>query len=182
VTGKELIEKYAAGDRDFALTDLRGANLRGADLGSADLRSADLSNANLSNANLGSADLGSADLRGADLSNANLKGADLRCVNLRSANLRLADLKGADLSGAKRDIFVIDRVLCFGCCGYWWLAYTTTSGLIVLEYGCETHSVEEWQAKNEDLASQHKSDEKDRYTVLIASLLSHIAAAKEIGP
>jgi hypothetical protein len=87
---KELLEKYAAGERNF-----RGANLIGADLGGADLRGADLRGANLS-----WADLRGADLRGANLTGANLIGANLIGANLIGANLTCADLYEADLSGA----------------------------------------------------------------------------------
>jgi hypothetical protein len=70
MTSKELIEKYAAGERDF-----RGANLHGASLYGANLH-------------------------GANLHGANLRCADLRCANMRCADLRDADLHGASLYGA----------------------------------------------------------------------------------
>ncbi|MBD1924653.1 pentapeptide repeat-containing protein [Microcoleus sp. FACHB-831] len=57
---KELLRRYAAGERNFARikfssqslceADLSGINLSGADLGALDLSRANLSNANLSRA------------------------------------------------------------------------------------------------------------------------------------
>ncbi len=44
---KELMGRYAKGDRGFSRSDLRGANLRWADLSGADLRGANLRGANL---------------------------------------------------------------------------------------------------------------------------------------
>jgi hypothetical protein len=57
VTGGELLERYAAGKRDFRGANLWGANLRRADLSGADLSGADLSQASLTGANLTGADL-----------------------------------------------------------------------------------------------------------------------------
>jgi len=119
----ELLERYAAGERNFIGVELSGADLRDAKLSNADLtgtnlrnvnlKNADLSNAtliatltaaDLSNANLSGARL-SGDLTEADLSNANLSGANLiaaklRVAKLRGANLANADLRYADLTGA----------------------------------------------------------------------------------
>ena len=100
-----IIERYAAGERDFSRADLSGADLRGAYLSGADLSRADLSRADLSRADLSRADLSGADLRGAylsgaDLSRADLSRADLSRAYLRGANLSRADLSRADLSGA----------------------------------------------------------------------------------
>ena len=75
MTGKELLEEYAQGRRDFIEIDLRGANLR-----YANLRGAVLRYANLHGANLRSANLRSADLRGADL---DFAGLPLRCGGLK---------------------------------------------------------------------------------------------------
>jgi uncharacterized protein YjbI with pentapeptide repeats/very-short-patch-repair endonuclease len=122
----ELLERYAAGKRDFFYlnlsgadlydADLSGANLSGADLSEADLSRAKLNNAilseaklgganlreaNLSKANLSKTDLGCANLREANLSKANLSKTDLGCANLREVNLCGADLRGADLNKAE---------------------------------------------------------------------------------
>jgi uncharacterized protein YjbI with pentapeptide repeats len=53
----KVLRRYAAGERDFRLEDLKGislikANLRGVDLTGANLSNSDLSDSDLSNANL----------------------------------------------------------------------------------------------------------------------------------
>ena len=70
ISGKELLRRYAAGERDFSGIDLRKA------------------------------DLSEADLRGINLSGADLRGADLRESNLRFANFQGANLEGAYLAKA----------------------------------------------------------------------------------
>jgi hypothetical protein len=81
---RELVERYAEGDRDF--NGFAGRNL-------------DLSGIDLSGANLFYAILADSDLRGANLAGAYLEGAYLRRANLMGVNLTGADLSGADLSG-----------------------------------------------------------------------------------
>lgn len=94
MTAEELIRRYAAGERDFSGTDLRGA-----DLSEADLRGVDLSEANLREANLSGANLSEVNLYKADLSGAKLHGASLRRANLRGARLGEAGpMTGAELS------------------------------------------------------------------------------------
>jgi hypothetical protein len=115
VTAKELLQRYAAGEREFAGADLKGAKLAGSKLAGADLRNADLCGAGLCGADLRDADLRNADLRGAYLEGAKLTNTDLRDADLwgaklagsklagadlRSADLELARLTGADLRGA----------------------------------------------------------------------------------
>jgi uncharacterized protein YjbI with pentapeptide repeats len=110
VTRAELLERYAAGERDFCGADLcyvnlygadlRGAELRRADLRDADLRRADLHGADLRYADLSRADLCRADLRDADLRRADLHGAKLTGAKLTGADLNWADLRYADLYGA----------------------------------------------------------------------------------
>ena len=56
VEAKELLERYAAGERDFARADLHRADLSEANVGGACLFGADLSTANLEGANLEEAD------------------------------------------------------------------------------------------------------------------------------
>jgi hypothetical protein len=85
----ELLERYAAGERNFIGVELSGADLRDAKLSNADLTGTNLRNVNLKNADLSNATL-IATLTAADLSNANLSGARLS-----------GDLTEADLSGAK---------------------------------------------------------------------------------
>ena len=110
MTAEELLERYAAGERDFSGVDLRGVNLSGANLYGVMLYDADLRGANLGGANLNGTKLSSADLRNADLSNANLSesnlcGAKLVGCNFRGTDLTNAgwcgDLTNVDLSGAE---------------------------------------------------------------------------------
>lgn len=96
---KELLARYAAGERKFIGADLNGADLSDANLSEADLTCVNLRNANLRNANLSNAIM-ICDLSAADLSNANLSGATL-CANLIDADLSNANLSGANLSAAK---------------------------------------------------------------------------------
>jgi uncharacterized protein YjbI with pentapeptide repeats/very-short-patch-repair endonuclease len=113
----EILERYAAGERNFSLVDfnliranlsgaslsgviLRRANLSRVILDQADLRRAILDQAYLRCANLRGANLSDANLRGANLDEANLRGANLRGANLNGAELYFTDLSGADLSGA----------------------------------------------------------------------------------
>ena len=69
---RELLERYAASERDFRRVDLNKADLPGANLSGANLFWVDLSGANLRKANLSWADLREADLYGANLSRATL--------------------------------------------------------------------------------------------------------------
>ena len=98
----ELIERYAAGERVFS-----GSDLRGVDLSEADLRGVDLSGANLRQANLSGADLSQVNLYGADLSGAKLRGTSLRGANLGAARLgstgatERARLDGAAVAAAQ---------------------------------------------------------------------------------
>jgi uncharacterized protein YjbI with pentapeptide repeats len=77
---QELIDLYAAGNRDFSGVHLDGVNLRGVDLSRADL-----SKANLSRADLSGATLYRVDLYEADLSEANLRGAAVTVEQLAEA-------------------------------------------------------------------------------------------------
>lgn len=105
-SASELLQRYAAGEREFEEVRLSGANLQGAilhgiDLSEAMLGNADLSRADLRGADLSWADLSSANLQGADLRGAILTRADLTRANLTRANLRKADLSLANLTGAQ---------------------------------------------------------------------------------
>ncbi|MCL5008637.1 MAG: pentapeptide repeat-containing protein, partial [Candidatus Marsarchaeota archaeon] len=84
-TGKEIVDLYNSGRRDFIRINAKGANLTGANL----------INANFSGANLKHVDFKYANLQGAYLQNADLSGADLREANLAGAYLQNADLSGA---------------------------------------------------------------------------------------
>ncbi|WP_413172945.1 pentapeptide repeat-containing protein [Anabaena azotica] len=129
-SAEELLNFYAAGERNFENSDLTAAilpgvnlrdiNLSGAILARADLSGADLSNAvllraNMSTAMLNKADFSHANLTRADFSRAvmtktifvqatmlrtNLSGTILLQANLENARLREANLKDANLRGA----------------------------------------------------------------------------------
>ncbi len=100
MTPKELLEKYAAGVRDFRGVDLGEEVLSWLNLRGADLRGANLTGANLNWSDLTGADLRSANLTGADLNWTNLNQADLREANLSGASMSATALHGADWSGA----------------------------------------------------------------------------------
>lgn|GEM_PF-2942764 len=101
----QLIEKYEAGERNFAQINLKdealpGINLTLADLQEANLVWSDLSKASLSHANLTSAQVRHANLEGASLQGAKLQGTDLQGTNLKGANLSWAILRGTNLTDA----------------------------------------------------------------------------------
>ncbi len=102
----EILNKYAAGVRDFsganlAEMNLSGTNLSGVDLSEANLSVTNLSGANLSDANLSRARLNVARLSGANLSRANLTQANLNVTNLIRADLRKANLNHVSLIRAE---------------------------------------------------------------------------------
>src|SRR5919202_698239 len=98
----ELLERYAAGERDFRGTFLfcvglsratrLGGRLLYKSLFGALLTSANLECVNLQGAFLTSANLEAANLEAAFLTSANLSGANLSGANLSGVNLRDADL------------------------------------------------------------------------------------------
>jgi Pentapeptide repeats (8 copies)/Nuclease A inhibitor-like protein len=127
ISSKELIERYANGERDFTnyseidfqrvnlpgidLSDVRlaetffsGANLIGANLSNAFLRYAhldlycNLMNSNMTGANLHGAMMSNANLSQSDLQDADLREAELIDVNLSSANLINANLENTLLN------------------------------------------------------------------------------------
>ncbi|WP_437968157.1 toll/interleukin-1 receptor domain-containing protein [Sorangium sp. So ce260] len=100
----ELLERYAAGEREFWGARLREANLAAADLSNVELWRADLTGANLEGARLHQADL-----HEAVLDRTNLYGG-----HLCSANLTKAALKGADLSRADVEQALFDAVRASG--------------------------------------------------------------------
>jgi DNA-binding XRE family transcriptional regulator len=125
LSAEDLLERYAAGERDFSGiylirlkfgkkfpmgVDLSGINLSGSNLSESDLRKVNLSGANLSGADLSNcwikkANLSEANLSGADLSNclienANLSGANLSGANLKNTQMTESNLSGADLTSA----------------------------------------------------------------------------------
>ncbi|MEM7580476.1 MAG: pentapeptide repeat-containing protein [Cyanobacteria bacterium P01_A01_bin.80] len=102
---RELQERYADGERDFANIDLYGANLvdivlTGANLAGATLFSVNLEGADLRDVNLENANLQQANLTAVDLTGANLTGAILRRANLTDASLDKAICEGTVFTGA----------------------------------------------------------------------------------
>lgn len=100
LTTEELLEAYAAGERDFRRANLKYARLTGATLRGASFHGADLTGADLDGADLSSVDFPRAKLHHADLSAARLFSADLNGADLSKAWLSGADLTGAVLRGA----------------------------------------------------------------------------------
>lgn len=133
---EELLQRYAAGERDFSEINIEGsdelyrANLSGINLSNSSVGEIFMEGSNLSGANLRGTQLGQTclrntnlqgtDLAGADLSHANLDGADLtgaqliraclRNVTMRGANLTDADLTGSEIE-LIRDMFE-DSIFC----------------------------------------------------------------------
>ena len=113
---KELLDRYAKGERDFREAYLRGAYLQEANLQEANLRGAYL--------------------RGADLQGANLRGADLRGANLQGAYLQGANLRWANLRGALGNMLQVKSMQIE--------TYPITYTKDVLQIGCERRTFEEW--------------------------------------
>jgi uncharacterized protein YjbI with pentapeptide repeats len=112
ITAIELLERYAAGERNFngielipdpqrniydsSSGDIHG--LEGADLRGISLRGANLRGVMLTDADLSEADLFGACLFCATLANTTLKGANLYSVSLVQAGCAGANFDGADLT------------------------------------------------------------------------------------
>lgn len=119
---EQLLDRYAAGERNFRAillkeVDLTGVNLRGIDFYQATIENTIFADADLREANLGEVYTVGLDLHGANLSSASLfeatlNNADLSNANLSNAQLAFADLNGANLSGANlRNVRMIDTSL-----------------------------------------------------------------------
>ncbi len=94
MTAEELLERYAAGERDFS-----GANLYGAELTGANLTGANLTGANLNGANLTDANLTDANLSEASLGDTKFVGCIFHGTELSNAAWS-GDISDVDLSGA----------------------------------------------------------------------------------
>ncbi|WP_373543183.1 pentapeptide repeat-containing protein [Chamaesiphon sp.] len=134
---RELRERYAAGERNFAgytvksggdefYGDFTGINLVNARLDEAymegiifrdtDLRSAVLVDCCLNAADLTNADLRGCDLRGAKFGAANLTGADLRDAifnntDFYGANLTNANFSGVTLNASLRNAIFLNTIM-----------------------------------------------------------------------
>lgn len=114
ITAIELLERYAAGERNFAgviitsdrfcttieRADLSDIILSGAYLYQFRLREVVLTNAKLIGVYMYGVDLQFANLRRADFTGATLAGACLECADLSFACLNGANLTGANVNGA----------------------------------------------------------------------------------
>lgn len=111
ITFKELLERYAAGERKFSgitlvldtpFRELDEWELQGVNLSKAILKGADLDKITLwmHGINLSGADLRNVDLNYARFIEADLSGANLSRACLWRASLDRANLAGANLSGA----------------------------------------------------------------------------------
>ena len=137
MTAEQLLEAYAAGERDFRGADLFGADLRSAHLNGADLRGAFLRDANLSYA----------DLRGADLSFANLTGANL--------NRALIDAAPPWLVQGSRHLIkhLQPGRIVIGCCDLTIQQWLDSGGAIGLEKGYSRAQIEEYRRYVELIAA-----------------------------
>jgi uncharacterized protein YjbI with pentapeptide repeats len=102
---EELLERYAAGERNFIGLYIDGSDeLCGADLSNTNFRGAVfdellLEKTNFSHANLRGVIFGLVGLRGANLQGADLCGASIGLSELGGANLTASNLAGAYLEG-----------------------------------------------------------------------------------
>ena len=102
--------------------------------------------------NLSGTDLSWVDLRNTDLRNADLIGADLRCADLRNADLRNADLRNADLTWTDLRWVNLSGTLGDGVeikslnIGTYPITYTKD----IVNIGCESHTLEEWKAFDDE--------------------------------
>ncbi len=95
-SSEDLLNRYAAGERNFNNSALADARLDHADLKGSDLSYADLSRSHLSQANLRGADLSYALLEDAILTQTDLRGASLIGTSLLQTDLSETLLERAD--------------------------------------------------------------------------------------
>jgi hypothetical protein len=155
MTKEELLQCYAAGERDFSYADLHKADLRGANLNEANLECANVNFANLRYANLSwtnlkGANLSYSDLTGINLRHADLTGATLRYANLYGAALCDANLTNADLHGVIGNMKEIKTLQL----EKWQITYTKR----VMAIGCEQHTIEEWRNFTDDEINKMDDD------------------------
>ncbi|MEM8545528.1 MAG: pentapeptide repeat-containing protein [Cyanobacteria bacterium P01_H01_bin.119] len=98
MNAEELLERYAAGHRDFTGVNLNETSLIGADLPHLVLRNASLNVTNLNSTNLSHGDFAGASFNVSRLSGANLSFANLAGAKLNVANLIRAVATGANLT------------------------------------------------------------------------------------
>lgn len=97
---EELLERYAAGERDFSGVDLSGVNLIEVGLEGINLEGAILRGTEFDRSDLRGAIFRNADLEGADFFLACLNGTDFRGANLKKCRIIEASLIRANFKGA----------------------------------------------------------------------------------
>jgi uncharacterized protein YjbI with pentapeptide repeats len=188
MSAKELLQRYADGERDFSWVDLSlktfnklgSVNLSGANLSHASLYLTDLSHADLSMVDLSwswmdNTKLRGANLQGANLSNARLKNVKLMGANLSGGNLSRADLhmtiwgwEGANLCGANLLNATISDALS--------LRLVDKRGAIMPNGSCVPDTLN--KAQLQPLAKEHPK-ELESIDQTVSTEIKDIAAAKE---
>lgn len=152
MTPRDAVEVHAAECRAAAKVgapalaytgpSLSGANLAGAYLYDADLCEIDLSDADLTEARLSGASLAGARLCGANLVGAHLSGTDLAGADLTGAHLPEGTALGKAIGDFDGD--------------YWWWAVLLRDGSVLLQYGCERHTLDWWREQGPELSVRHE--------------------------
>lgn len=106
MSAEELLERYAAGERDFA-----GVDLHGVDLSNAVLRGINLDRADLSEVNFSGAGLSGGYDRGEYPGYTSIRNAVLINANFRKADVSHVDFSRSDLSFANFSLVDSDRVV-----------------------------------------------------------------------
>lgn len=140
MTSKQLLAKYAEGERDFsninlASVNLDSTNLSGADFSNANFRFTELEGADLKGVNFSGTNFLYTNLQDADLTGANLSGAGLIGVNFLHANLDSVNLKNSWIrysigDGRKIKSLIVEHHICW------------TED--VMSIGDQQHSIQEW--------------------------------------
>ncbi len=182
-TPSGMVVRVALEKATVARANLAGANLAGAYLAGAYLAGANLDVANLDGANLAGANLARANLAGANLARANLAGAYLAGANLAGANLDVANLDGANLAGAnldganldgERPVFQIGPI---GSRSAYIVAYMTDKG-VILQTGCFTGTVAEFEAKLQAEHGDNKHAQEYRAALMLINKHAELWAEK----
>lgn len=97
---EELLERYAAGERDFSGVDLSGVNLIEVGLEGINLEGAILRGTEFDRSDLRGAIFRNADLEGAEFFLACLNGSDFRGANLKSCRILETSMIRANFEGA----------------------------------------------------------------------------------
>jgi uncharacterized protein YjbI with pentapeptide repeats len=116
MTAEELLERYAAGERDFSGVDLSGVDLEEVYLEEVNLQGANLSGTLFFRSNLRGAIFTNANLERADLSMTVFDETDFRGANLRSCktlecSMIRANFQDARDEGMIWDVYAFNTVL-----------------------------------------------------------------------